>query len=112
MISSKSISLALAALVLVVLAGASSAFAQTVAFNVSTAPTFVANTGRAEVMGQVTMTADATCGTGADGLCLSTAGTIQVLYVGTPIDNAIATPASARLLQTELRFAKPWEALC
>lgn len=90
MISSKSISLALAALVLVVLAGASSAFAQTVTFNVSTAPTFVANTGRAEVMGQVTMTADATCGTNADGLCVSTAGTIQVLYVGTPIDNNIA----------------------
>jgi hypothetical protein len=91
MISSKSISLALAALVLVVLAGASSAFAQTVAFNVSTAPTFVANTGRSEVLGQVTMTADATCGTNADGLCVSTAGTIQILYVGTPIDNNIAT---------------------
>jgi len=112
MISSKSISLALAALVLVVLAGASSAFAQTVTFNVSTAPTFVANTGRAEVMGQVTMTADATCGTGGthaagadlifytaddvlagapDGFCRSTAGTIQVLYVGTPIDNNIAS---------------------
>src|SRR3989337_3073552 len=91
MISSKSISLALAALVLVVLTEASSAFAQTVTFNVSTAPTFVANTGRSEVMGQVTMTADATCGTNVDGLCVSTAGTIQVLYVGTPIDNNLAT---------------------
>jgi hypothetical protein len=112
MISSKRISLALAALVLVVLAGVGSAFAQTVTFNVSTAPTFVANTGRSEVMGQVTMTGDATCGTGgtftagvdgifntaddvlvgaADGFCKSTAGTIQVLYVGTPIDNNLAT---------------------
>ncbi|MBI3934906.1 MAG: hypothetical protein HY316_09455 [Acidobacteria bacterium] len=96
MISSKRISLALAALVLVVLAGAGSAFAQTVTFNVSTAPTFVANTGRSEVMGQVTMSADFTCSPGGlalepDGFCVSTAGTIQVLYVGTPIDNNLAT---------------------
>ena len=64
---------------------------QTVTFNLSTAPTFVANTGRAEVMGQVALTADVTCGSNADGFCVSTAGTIQVLFINTPIDNNIAT---------------------
>jgi hypothetical protein len=83
----------------VVLAGAGSAIAQTVTWNVSTAPTFVANTGRSEVMGQVTLTGDVTCGTSADGFCVSTAGTIQVLYVGTPIDNALAT-ANIGLINT------------
>jgi len=92
MISSKRISLALAALVLVVLTGAGSAFAVTTPqFNVTTAVPFVANTGRSEVLGQVTLTADITCAVAADGFCVSTAGTIQVLYVGTPIDNAMAT---------------------
>jgi len=87
MILSKRISLALAALVLVVLAGAGSAYAQTTPqFNVSTAVPFVANTGRSEVLGQVVLTADVTCGVIADNFCVSTAGTIQVLYVGTPID--------------------------
>jgi hypothetical protein len=90
MISSNRISLALAALVLVVLAGASSAFAQsTPQFNVSTAVPFVANTGRSEVLGQVVLNADGTC-LGA-AFCVSTAGTIQVLYVGTTIDNVYAT---------------------
>ena len=136
MISSKRISLALAALVLVVLAGAGSAYAQTTPlFDVTTAVPFVANTGRSEVLGQVVLTANVNCqigGTaGADGLfgiqpgpnlilesvqvppypvvlagddtyddtglpdrfCQSTAGTIQVLYVGTPID--LLTFASA-----------------
>lgn len=88
---SKRLSLALAALVLVVLAGASSAFAQAVTFNLATAPTFVANTGRSEVMGQVTLTADVICGTNADAFCISQAGTIQILYGGTPIDNTFAT---------------------
>jgi hypothetical protein len=87
---SKRFSLALAALVLV-LAGSSSAFAQAVTFNLATAPTFVANTGRSEVMGQVTLTADIICGTGADGFCISQAGTIQILFSGTPIDNGFAT---------------------
>jgi hypothetical protein len=87
----KSVFLGLAALTLLVVAGASSAFAQTVTFNLATAPTFVANTGRSEVMGQVTLTADVICGLATDGFCVSTAGTIQILYVGTPIDNAIAT---------------------
>jgi hypothetical protein len=64
---------------------------QTVSFNLSTAPTPVANTGRSEVMGQVVLTADLACGTNADGFCVSAAGTIQVLYLGTPIDNNIAT---------------------
>jgi hypothetical protein len=87
----KRFSLALAALALLLVAGASSAIAQTVTFNLATAPTFVANTGRSEVMGQVTMTADVICGTSADAFCISTAGTIQILYVGTPIDNTFAT---------------------
>src|SRR3989338_2653898 len=73
------------------LLGASAALAQTVTFNIATAPTFVANTGRSEVVGQVTMTADVICGTAADGFCVSTAGNIPILYVGMPIDNAIAT---------------------
>jgi len=76
---------------LCILFGTVVASAQTVVFNVGTAPTFVANTGRAEVLGQVTNTGDATCGTNADGFCVSTAGTIQVLYQGVAIDNAIAT---------------------
>jgi hypothetical protein len=87
----KRFSLALAALALLLVAGVSSAIAQTVTFNLATAPTFVANTGRSEVMGQVTLTADVICGTGADAFCISTAGTIQILYVGTPIDNTFAT---------------------
>jgi len=97
MISSKSISLALAALVLVVLAGASSAFAQTtVEFNVGSAPTEVANTGRSEVMGQVTMSAAPICsplGLAAepDTFCTSVQGTIQITYDRTPIDNSTAT---------------------
>jgi hypothetical protein len=91
MISSKRFSLALAALVLVVLAGAGSAFAQTVTFDMRTAPTFVANTGVSEVLGQVTLSAESTCGTDADAFCISTAGTIQILYVGTDIDNDLAT---------------------
>jgi hypothetical protein len=93
---SKSISMALAALVLVVLAGTGSAFAQTVTFSVGTAPTEVANTGRSEVMGQLTNTAGVTCSPGGigaepDGFCVSTAGTIQVTYDRTPIDNTTAT---------------------
>jgi hypothetical protein len=89
--SRKSIFLAVAAFALLLVAGASSAVAQTVTFNLATAPTFVANTGRSEVMGQVTLTADVICGTAADAICVSTAGTIQILYVGTPIDNTLAT---------------------
>jgi hypothetical protein len=85
MISSKRISLALAALVLAVLAGLSSAVAQTTPlFDVTTAVPLVANTGRSEVLGQVVLTANINC-TGALA-CVSTAGTIQVLYIGTPID--------------------------
>jgi len=76
---------------LCMLVGAGVAAAQTVVFNLGTAPTFVANTGRAEVLGQVTLTGDATCGTNADGLCVSTQGTLQVLYQGIQIDNAIAS---------------------
>jgi hypothetical protein len=89
----KRFSLALAAFALVLVAGATSAFAQgTVTFNLGTAPTFVANTGRSEVLGQVTLTADFTCGpAGADAFCNSTAGTLQVLYIGTAIDNSTAT---------------------
>ncbi|MBI3933772.1 MAG: hypothetical protein HY316_03715 [Acidobacteria bacterium] len=64
---------------------------QTVIFNLSTLPTFVANTGRSEAMGYVVLTADVTCGTNADGFCVSTAGTIQVLYGFTSIDNSLAT---------------------
>lgn len=73
------------------LQSATTVFAQAIPFDVSTAPTFVANTGRSEVVGQVTLTADATCGTDSDGLCVSTAGTLQVLYAGTLIDNLMAT---------------------
>jgi hypothetical protein len=96
MISRKRISLALAALVLVVLSGAGSAFAATsIQFNVTTANPFVANTGRSEVLGQVTLTADISCGDPADTVfCNGVAGTIQVLYVGTPIDNRRATANS------------------
>jgi adhesin/invasin len=59
---------------------------QTVAFTLSTAPAFVATTGISELLGQVSLTADVTCGTAADALCTSAGGTIQVLYVSVPID--------------------------
>jgi hypothetical protein len=89
---SKRISVALVALALVLIAGAGSAFAATTPiFNVTTAPTEVANTGRSEVMGQVTLSADITCGTAADTLCTSSAGTIQVTYDRTGIDNSSTT---------------------
>ena len=66
------------------------ATAQTVVFNVGTANTDVANTGRAEVLGQVTLSGNITCGA-AGAACVSTAGTIQVTYPGVAIDNVIAT---------------------
>ena len=40
------------------------AFAQTVVFNLGTAPTQVASTGRSEVMGQVSMAAEPVCSPG------------------------------------------------
>jgi len=88
MTSSKRFSMALAVLVLVVLTGAGSAFAQSIPFNVLTTPTDVANTGMSEVLGQVTMNADITC---LFTPCNAPAGSIKVKYVGTEIDNTIAT---------------------
>ena len=93
----------------VLLVGVSTASAQVPVFNLGTASPFVANTGRAEVVGQVTLTADVVCGTGADGLCLTSTGTVQILYTGqgaTPgdpsggmsIDNGLATTGIGTLL--------------
>jgi hypothetical protein len=87
MISSKRISLALAALVLVVLAGASSAFAQ-VTYQVTTTPTFVINTGRAESLGSVRITATSPTGT------LTVASTTEYLFKNIGCDNNTATGVS------------------
>ena len=80
MISSKRISLALAALVLVVLAGAGSAYAQTT-YEVTTVPTFVITTGRAEALGSVRITAQSPTGT------LTVASSLEYTYLNVGCDN-------------------------
>ncbi|HWP84470.1 MAG TPA: hypothetical protein VNN17_04735, partial [Terriglobia bacterium] len=65
--------------------------AQTVSFNYFAAPTLVANTGRSEELGEIILSADATCGTSADASCISSAGSIQVTYTNMVIDNTIAS---------------------
>jgi hypothetical protein len=80
-----------AVILLVVHFGARVASAQTVNFNYFAAPTFVANTGESEVLGEIILTADATCGNNADSFCVSSAGSIQATYLGMTIDNTTAT---------------------
>jgi uncharacterized protein (TIGR03437 family) len=79
---------------ILLLLGAAGGFAQTVNFNYQGAPTFVANTGRSEVLGQVVFAADAACGTSVDAACVSSSGTIQVTYLDMIIDNTTATGIS------------------
>ncbi|MBI2819996.1 MAG: hypothetical protein HYX73_08460 [Acidobacteria bacterium] len=74
--------------------------AQTGVFNLSTAPTLVANTGVSELLGQVTLTADSVCGTAADGFCKSGAGTLQVLYINTPINPSCTVCETVSMVST------------
>ena len=71
--------------------GARAGLAQTVNFNFAGAPTSVANTGESEVLGDVVLSADFTCGTNADPLCISAAGSIQISYASMVIDNSAST---------------------
>ena len=57
-------------------------------FDLRTTPTNVIKTGRSEVLGRIILAAAPSCGTAADTLCTTTAGTIQVLYNGVGIDNS------------------------
>jgi len=68
---------------------ASTTRAQTPVFDVGQANPLVAATGMSEVLGQVALTADAICGSPANGKCVTTAGTLSVSYVGVPLDNAV-----------------------
>jgi len=76
----KKFSLAVAALALVVFAGASSAIAQ-VTYQVTTTPTFVISTGRAESLGSVRITATSPTGT------LTIASTLEYLFKNIGCDN-------------------------
>ncbi|MBI3934140.1 MAG: hypothetical protein HY316_05580 [Acidobacteria bacterium] len=80
-----------AAMVLSLGFGARAGLAQSVSFNFFGAPTLVANTGDSEVLGQVILSGDSTCGTAVDAFCISTAGSIQITYTDMVIDNSIAT---------------------
>lgn len=74
---------------LTLLVGASLARAQTVAFDLRTANPLVAQTGLSEVIGQVALIADSSCGAPpGNGTCKSTAGTVTVEIQNVPIDNA------------------------
>jgi hypothetical protein len=79
----------LAAASLLLLCGIASA--QVPAFDVTSSPTLVIASGGSEVLGTVVLTASITCGSNADGHCVSTGGTISALYVGTPIANDVST---------------------
>src|SRR5579863_5491890 len=77
---------------LFVLAGVATASAQTLLlFDVRTDRVSLTKTGRSEVLGNITLTADAVCGTDSDGKCVSQGGNIEVLYQGVQIDNSLAT---------------------
>src|SRR5262249_54485581 len=61
-------------------------------FSVSTNPDVaLATTGLSEVLGSITLTGGAGCGTTADGLCTSIASTLQVNYTNVTIDNAVGS---------------------
>ncbi len=76
---------------LVLLFGVGTASATTPTFNVFTATPNLANIGLSEVLGQVAITADASCGTNADGLCLTADGNIVLTFSMVLIDNSVAT---------------------
>src|SRR5262245_57403855 len=76
---------------LILLLSASSGFAQNVTFNYFSTPTIVASTGQSEVLGQLALATNASCGTSVDALCVSGAGTIEITYSSMIIDNTPAT---------------------
>lgn len=83
---------ALALLSFVMLVGVASGWAQgTASFLLTTTPTDVARTGRSEVLGQVQLTAPATCGT---HLCGTSAGSIVITYLGVQLDNSTGSGIS------------------
>lgn len=80
---------ALALLSFVMLVGVASGWAQgTASFLLTTTPTDVARTGRSEVLGQVQLTAPATC---ASHGCGTSAGSIVITYLGVQLDNSTGT---------------------
>jgi len=76
---------------LVLFFGVGTASATTPTFNVFTATPNLANIGLSEVLGQVAITADASCGTAADGICLTADGNIVLTFSMVLIDNGTAT---------------------
>jgi uncharacterized protein (TIGR03437 family) len=65
--------------------------AQSLSFTVQTDPSNVAFTGLSEVLGPVFLIASPSCGTEADGACISRAGTIEVRFPNITIDNTMTT---------------------
>lgn len=82
---------ALAVLFLTLFVLPATAGAQTPVFELAGAVSLVVATGQSEVLGPVLLTAAASCGTAADGRCVSTAGVIHILYAGLPLDNGVGT---------------------
>ena len=52
-----------------------------VEFNLATAPTFVADNGTMELLGDIVLTADATCGNSSDGFCVGMAGNLNASWI-------------------------------
>ena len=68
------------------------AAAQTVSFAVTTNSSVpLATTGLSELLGSITLTGTAACGTTSDGLCFSVASTLQVTFTNVTIDNAVGS---------------------
>jgi uncharacterized protein (TIGR03437 family) len=84
-------SLRLAVLGIAAALGAAPAHAQTAVFNFFATPTFVADRGDSEVIGEIILSADAVCGTNVDTFCISAAGSIQATYTNLTIDNTTAS---------------------
>ena len=71
--------------------GAHAGFSQTVSFDFFSTPNLVANTGLSEELGEIVLLAGPACGTAADALCISAAGSIQVTYTDMVFENTSAT---------------------
>jgi uncharacterized protein (TIGR03437 family) len=84
----------IAALPLIILLLALRPASAQIAFDVQTNPSIVANTGLSEVLGDLILRANASCGTNSDKQCKTIAGSINVRYNNVTIDNGIATGIS------------------
>ena len=67
------------------------AYGSVLDFGASTDASNVANTGLSELLGEIILTAKASCGTETDAFCVNDADTIQVRYSNITIDNTAAT---------------------